>query len=107
MFFKQSGYKPRRGSMSSSGSGVAGSPPKEETKSASTNTANSAAAETTGPAASAGAAGRRRSSTDSKFAGLNATKRNSQDERKANWADQKPGQPGILGGMWTQFTKGS
>lgn len=45
-----------------------------------------------------------------KFAGLEAMKRGSsgdQGQRKASWAEQKPGQPGILGGMWHSFTKGS
>ena len=46
-----------------------------------------------------------------KFAGLNAMKRNSQDgaagDRKASWAEQKPGSSGVLSGMWNNFTKGS
>ncbi|EXJ96220.1 hypothetical protein A1O1_01346 [Capronia coronata CBS 617.96] len=101
MFFKQSGYKPRprTGSSSSQTSSTSGSPPKDETKMAGQNNANS---ETT----SFGAADRRRASAGSdKFAGLTAH-RNGQDERRAGWADQKPGQPGILGGMWASFTKG-
>merc|ERR1711939_300851 len=54
-------------------------------------------------------AGRRRSSagSETKFAGLNAMKRSSVDERRANWADQKPGSPGMLQGMWNSFTKGT
>ncbi|OAP55095.1 hypothetical protein AYL99_10795 [Fonsecaea erecta] len=97
MFFKQYNYKPRSNSQSSQGS-AAGSPPKDDTK----------ATTTTGPAASAAIAGRRRSSASAeKFAGLTGQKRASQDDRKASWNDQKPGQPGILGGMWQNFTKGS
>ncbi|KAL6250724.1 hypothetical protein RBB50_003027 [Rhinocladiella similis] len=101
MFFKQSGFKPRTLSGSSGTSGT------QATKDDS-NT-NKVGTETTGPAASAGAAGRRRSSASSetKFAGLHAYKRNSVDERKTNWADQKPGSPGMLQGMWNSFTKGT
>ncbi|KIW50675.1 hypothetical protein PV05_09464 [Exophiala xenobiotica] len=105
MFFKQSGYKPRTLSGSSEGSSGnrAGSPPKD----AGSN--NKTTSEAKGPAASPGAAGRRRSSAnaETKFAGLNATKRSSVDERRANWADQKPGSPGMLQGMWNSFTKGT
>ncbi|KIX06572.1 uncharacterized protein Z518_04548 [Rhinocladiella mackenziei CBS 650.93] len=102
MFFKQYNYKPRTGSWSSqSSSSVAGSSPKDEMRTTSS--------ETTGPAASAGAAGRRRSSASAsdKFAGLMAMKRGSQDERKSSWAEQKPGQSGILSGMWNSYTKGT
>lgn len=105
MFFKQSGYKPRTLSGASEGSSGnrAGSPPKD----AGSN--NKTTSEATGPAASAGTAGRRRSSagSETKFAGLNAMKRSSVDERRANWADQKPGSPGMLQGMWNSFTKGT
>jgi len=99
MFLKQYNYKPRSNSQSSQTSAAtSGSPPKEETKTA----------DATGPAATAAIAGRRRSSASGdKFAGLTATKRNSQDERKASWQDQKVGSSGILGGMWQNFTKGS
>jgi hypothetical protein len=42
-----------------------------------------------------------------KFAALQNVKRSSQDQdRKASWAEQKPGSQGILGGMWSSFTKG-
>ncbi|EXJ59394.1 uncharacterized protein A1O5_12275 [Cladophialophora psammophila CBS 110553] len=95
MWFKQYNYKPRSNSQSSQGStSTSGSPPKEDTKVTAAN-------------ANPGAAGRRRSSTSEKFAGLTGQKRNNHDDRKANWAEQKPGQPGILGGMWQNFTKGS
>jgi len=70
-----------------------------------------AAQQNAAPVANSTAAGRRRSSASDKFAGLTAHKRASSDEastaRKASWAEQKPGQPGILGGMWNTFTKGS
>lgn len=104
MFFKQSGYKPRTNSQSSqgsSGSAFSGSPPKTETKTAATDAAGSKEPVT------AAVAGRRRSSASGadKFAGLTGQKRNSQDTAK--WAEQKPGQTGILGGMWNNFTKGS
>jgi hypothetical protein len=102
MFFKQSGYKPRTNSQSSgkSGTQMASSPPKEEPKSASSATGDQAGV-------SAAVAGRRRSSASGadKFAGLTGQKRTSQDTAK--WAEQKPGQTGILGGMWNSFTKGS
>lgn len=102
MFFKQSGYKPRTNSQSSgkSGTQLATSPPKEETKTTTTTAGDQAGV-------SAAIAGRRRSSASGadKFAGLTGQKRNSQDTAK--WAEQKPGQPGILGGMWNSFTKGS
>ena len=39
-----------------------------------------------------------------KFAGLNAYKRGSQDDKKASFAEQKVG-GGVLGGMWESFTK--
>jgi len=100
MFLKQYNYKPRSNSQSSQTSAASsGNPPKEETKTA----------DATGPATtSAAIAGRRRSSASGdKFAGLAALKRNSQDERKASWQEQKTGSPGILGGMWQNFTKGS
>lgn len=44
------------------------------------------------------------------YAGLNGYKRSSQDvskdERKTSWNEQKTA-PGILGGMWNSFTKGT
>ncbi|KEF62959.1 uncharacterized protein A1O9_00934 [Exophiala aquamarina CBS 119918] len=102
MFFKQSGYKPRTNSQSSgkSGSFMAGSPPKEEAKPAGSATGDQVV--------SAAVAGRRRSSASSadKFAGLQGQKRSSVDTNAAKWAEQKPGQTGILGGMWNSFTKG-
>jgi len=110
MFLKQTTYKPRSNSQSSQGSGkaeagaeISPSQPKERNKD---NAANNS-----GPV-SAAAAGRRRSSASGgAFAGLNSHKRNSQDQdaaaRKASWAEQKPGQGGILSGMWNNFTKGS
>jgi len=98
MFFKQYNYKPRSNSQSSQGS-ASGSAIKEESK---TTT------DTKAPAAGTAAAARRRSSASGdKFAGLTGQKRNSQDERKASWTEQKPGQPGILGGIWQNFTKGT
>jgi len=107
MFFKTSGYKPRSGSSSSTFSSAS----KDDSKSASntnTNANTNTNTETSGPAVHSGAAGRRRSSQlAEKFGGLEATKRSSQDERRANWADQKPGTPGILGGLWNTFTKGT
>jgi len=106
MFLKQYNYKPRTGSESSQG-GV------DRTDSAARADSSIAKNEASTPAgAVTGAiAGRRRSSdVTGKFSGLHSHKRNSQDadaaERKANWADQKPGQGGILSGMWTNFTKG-
>jgi len=104
MFFKQTGYKPRTNSQSSGKSGsaaVASSPPKDQTKTTSTSVAGDSTV------VSAAVAGRRRSSAAGadKFAGLQGLKRGSQDTTK--WAEQKPGQDGILGGMWNSFTKGS
>jgi len=108
MFLKQYNYKPRSGSQSSEG-GV------ERTDNAARADNPPAKAEPASPTAAAtanakGIAGRRRSSDTGKFAGLNGYKRNSQDAdataRKASWAEQKPGQGGILSGMWESFTKG-
>jgi len=96
-FLKQYNYKPRSNSQSSSG--VAESAPKEEQPRKSVDTS--------GPALSDAIAGRRRSSVDQKYAGLNKQKRSSMDDKRTGWADQKPGQQGILGGMWTSFTKGT
>ncbi|KAJ9622091.1 uncharacterized protein PV06_05833 [Exophiala oligosperma] len=113
MFFKQSGFKPRTLSGSSGTSGSQSATKGEASNNNNNNNsggnANKVAAETTGPAASAGAAGRRRSSASSetKFAGLHAYKRNSVDERKSAYAEQKPGSPGMLQGMWDNFTKGT
>jgi len=102
MFLKQYNYKPRSNSQSS---GTSGSPPaaKEETPRKSTDAATNTA---TSPTVSAAVAGRRRSSVD-KFAGLQDLKRGGQDDRKASWTEQKAGSPGLLGGMWQNFTKGS
>jgi len=107
MFLKQTTYKPRSNSQSSTGSqGATGqtagtSPPKEEAKPA-----------TGGPVTPA-AAGRRRSSAAGadKFAGLHGYKRTGQDassgDRKASWAEQKPGAGGMLSNAWNSFTKGT
>jgi len=103
MFLKQTTYKPRSNSQSSQGSQGAQtgtSPPKEEVKAP------------TGPVTAA-AAGRRRSSAAGaeKFAGLHGHKRGSQDvaagDRKASWAEQKPGGGGMLSNAWNSFTKGT
>ncbi|KPI39689.1 uncharacterized protein AB675_3250 [Cyphellophora attinorum] len=103
MFMKQYNYKPRSNSTSSQGS-QSGSPPKEESKPA---TQKPASVSEAAGAVSAGIAGRRRSSAAGaeKFAGLNAYKRNSQDEKRAGYHEQKVGGGGILGGMWHDFTK--
>ncbi|KIW12325.1 hypothetical protein PV08_09602 [Exophiala spinifera] len=114
MFLKQTAYKPRTLSGSSGTSGKQSL--KDEngsgttTTTTTTTTTDKVSTETTGPAASAGAAGRRRSSASSetKFAGLHAYKRNGgADERKSSWAEQTPGSPGMLQGMWNSFTKGT
>jgi len=71
------------------------------------------AATNTGGPVTAGIAGRRRSSAAGaeKYAGLHGYKRSSQDaaagERKASWAEQKPGGGGMLSNAWNSFTKGS
>ncbi|KAI1613650.1 hypothetical protein EDD37DRAFT_652049 [Exophiala viscosa] len=100
MFFKQSGYKPRTLSTSSQGSA-------DQQQDALKDENKKSSLEIAGPAVSAGAAGRRRSSANAgAYAGLNGHKRSSQDERKTSWNEQKTA-PGILGGMWNTFTKGS
>ncbi|KAK5101566.1 hypothetical protein LTR70_000707 [Exophiala xenobiotica] len=96
MFLKQTSYKPRSGSTSSSGG----------TEQASTPTSPPAkqAADTQQPATAA-QAGRRRSSTDQAYAGLNNYKRSSVDDKRSGFAEQSA-QPGVLGQMWNNFTKG-
>ncbi|KIV94314.1 hypothetical protein PV10_02090 [Exophiala mesophila] len=104
MFFKQSGFKPRTNSQSSqstSGSQLSGSPPKDQSKTIETNKIDPQ------NPLSAAAAGRRRSSAADKFGGLQSLKRNSQDDKRAGFAEQSAGQQGVLGGMWNSFTKGT
>ncbi|KAK5943471.1 hypothetical protein PMZ80_004478 [Knufia obscura] len=97
MFFKQTGYKPRTGSMSSQ-SGA------EQASTASTTQPAQQAANTKEPGTAA-QAGRRRSSTDQKYRGLEGHKRSSTDGKRQSFNDQSA-QPGVLGQMWTNFTKG-
>ncbi|KAK4927310.1 hypothetical protein LTR66_016303 [Elasticomyces elasticus] len=89
MFLKQYNYKPRQTS------GAADT----------ADQAKAAVINANGSATTAAQAGRRRSSVDQKFGGLQGHKRTSIDDKRASYAEQGA-QTGVLGQMWSNFTKG-